>query len=70
MSLHQNEDWISAAKETFDMGVESGDYETCKMVIDDTFDKGFVKESLVLEQLLLASPLDKFTNPTHEFLWK
>jgi len=70
MSLKENDEWLEGAKETFDFGVESGDYETCKMVIDDVFDKGFTKESLVLEQLLLASPLDNFTHATHEFLWK
>lgn len=62
ISIPGSTDWLEAAKETFDMGVEAADYETCKMVIDDTFDKGFTKESLVLEQLLLATPLAKFTN--------
>lgn len=52
--------WLEAAKETFDMAVEGGDLETCWLVIEDVFEKGFTKESLVLEQLLLETPLAKF----------
>lgn len=52
--------WLEGAKETFDLAVESNDYETCKLVIDDIFDKGFTKESLVFEDLLSALPLHKF----------
>lgn len=65
-----NDTWLESAKECFDLSVENGDYVTCQLVIEDVFDKGFTKESLVLEQLLLAVPLETFTHPTHDFLWK
>lgn len=55
-----NKEWLEVAKETFDMGVDAGDYVTCQMVIDDMFDKGFTSESLVLEQMLLDTPISKF----------
>lgn len=68
--MEDNKEWLEAAQETFDMAVEAGDYETCKLLVADMFDKGFTKESLVLEQLLLAVPLETFIHKTDVRLWK
>ena len=70
MSDNNNELWLESAKEGFDYAVETGNYELAKDIIADVFDNGFTKESLVLEQLLLAAPLINFSKPTHEILWK
>lgn len=56
----ENKDWLEAAKETFDMAVDGGDFETCTLLIADMFDKGFTQESLVLEQQLLSLPISTF----------
>jgi len=60
MSLHQNTEWLEAAKENFETALANKEYSLAKDIVEDIKDAGFKEEAKTLKKELLQSYQDRF----------
>lgn len=59
-----NDDWIAAAIISFVDALDDGNYILARAIQEDVRGAGFVLESDIMKEDLLASPISKFTSPS------